>query len=42
MKVYEELEIAVMQFGTVDIICASDNFTEGWEDPNEENVIGKF
>lgn len=42
MKVYEQLEIVLMQIDAVDVICASDNFTEGWDDPNEENVIGEF
>lgn len=42
MKNYEQLEIVLVRFEETDVICASDEFTGGWTDPNEEVTVGEF
>lgn len=41
MEKYETPTIVFVEFDVQDIVCASDNFSGSWVDPNE-GVIGDF
>ena len=42
MKAYEQLEIILVHFSEMDVICASDTFIDKWVDANEEETVGEF